>query len=45
MEYQVNKEVVNIILDTIRDNQISMKEFDEAIAVIKNAYYSDAVIK
>lgn len=45
MEYQANKKVVNLIIDIIRENQISMKELDEAVAVIKDAYYSDAVIK
>ncbi|WP_156321349.1 hypothetical protein [Halolactibacillus sp. JCM 19043] len=45
MNDQLEKEIVNFLIEKIRENQVSQKELDETIELIKKLYYTDAIIK
>ncbi|MCM3396820.1 hypothetical protein M3638_03065 [Oceanobacillus profundus] len=45
MPEHIKKEIVNYLLSTARKHQLSMEEIESILKVIKEIYYSDAVIK
>lgn len=45
MSEHIKKEIVNYLLYEVKKHQISMSEIDSIIEVVKEAYYSDAIIK
>lgn len=38
-------DLVNLILDYVVENKMSLKEIDECVEIVKQPFYSDAYIK
>ena len=45
MNRDVEKTIVNFLIDVIRKNQIPQQELDKALEKVKQAYYTDATIR